>query len=203
MTIPIAVKAGQRAMSRGSDDEARGGYTGELIVSKYLPDYAQATLDGQTYMGANQAAQAVSVALATAYTGLALYNPVGSGVILLVKNIKVAHAAAPVAVAPIGLLSVLQTVAPTGTTAVPIQNSQAGNAATGKGLLFSAATILTPTWRRWLLDGFTAGALPAPSPPIDLKGDIAILPGGFMGIGALTAISMLGTISWDEVPLAS
>lgn len=201
--LPIAVKAGQRSLSRGADDEVRGGYTGEIMISKYLPDYAQSILDGQAFEAANQAAQAVSAALATTYTGLLLYNPVGSDVLIIPKMVKFALSVAPAAIAPIGLLAGSQTVAPTGLTAVAVQNGQVGNAGVGRGLAYSAATILTPVWRKLLWDGFTAAALPAPQVPVDLRGDIVIKPGSFIGIAALTAVTGLGSISWVEVPLAS
>lgn len=203
MPISVSGKAGARTVTRGAEDTLRLGYTGEAIVSKYLADYAQAILDGVAFEAANQAAQAVSVALATTYTGLLLYNPIGSDVLLVPKFVKFALSVAPVAIAPIGLLAGSQTLAPTGVTALATQNAQVGNGAVGKGIAYSAATILLPVWRKLLWDGFTAGALPAPQAPVDLKGDIVIKPGSFIGIAALTAVTGLGSISWMEVPLNS
>lgn len=176
---------------------------GDLAVSELHGRYFEQGRAGNVFSAANQAAQAVSVALATAYTGLMLYNPIGSGVILVPNKIKFALSVAPAAIATLGLISGVQTAAPTGLTALGVRSSQIGNAKAGAGLAYSAATINTPVWMKHLLDGFTAAALPAPTPPIDLEGLIQILPGGFLAIGALTAVTGLGSIVWEEVPITS
>lgn len=201
MPLPISAKAGKRSLGRTGEDQVRAGNTGEVVISKYLPDYAQAILDSDCFEAANQAALAFSAGLATTYTGLLLYNPIGSNVILIPKMVKLALNAAPAAIAPIGLITGFQTAAPTGLTAVAVQNAQVGNAKAGAGLAYSAATVTAPVWRKSLIDGFTAAALYPGTPPMDLKGDIAILPGGFMALVGLTAVNGLGSISWMEVPL--
>ena len=180
--------------------------TGGLIASKYLPDYAQAMIDGVSFSAANQAAQAVSVALATTYTGLVLYNPIGSSVILVPKTVKYALSVAPAGIATLGLIGGWAATGGVSAQTTPLtsQSAQIGNTVKGKGIALSAATIVTPTWIDELIDGFTAAALPSPqNGPIDLRGKFGILPGGFIGVGALTAVTGLGAIVWDEIPLAS
>lgn len=177
---------------------------GETAVSEILPQYAQTTLDGISISAANQAAQAVSVALATTYTGLLLYNPVGSGIIVVPKFIKFALSVAPAGIATIGLIGGF---AATGgvtaqTTPLTKQVTLIGSTKPSSAIALSAATIVTPTWIEHIWDGFTAAAFPAPQTPYDCKGDIALLPGAFIAIGALTAITGLGSITWDELPLA-
>lgn len=205
MTIPVGVASGpQRLGNLGSQGQLRGGNTGEAINSQYLAAYAQAGLDGVSFSAANQAAQAVSVALATTYTGLLLFNPMNSGVILIPKVVKYSLSVAPAAIATIGLISGYQgQTALSGVTALTVRSSQIGNSGTGKGLAYSAATIVTPVWLQQITDGFTAAALPAPQPTFDMRGLFQILPGGFIAVGALTAVTGLGSIAWDEVPLNS
>ena len=142
------------------------------------------------------------MALATTYTGILLYNPVNSGKILVPLKVKFALSAAPAAVATIGLIGGF---AATGgvtaqTSALGVQSSQIGNTSKGAGIALSAATIVAPTWIKQLWDGFTALTLPAPQAPVDLEGMIEILPGGFLAIGALTSVTGLGSIFWEEVP---
>jgi len=48
---------------------------GEIGMSEILPRLWALGWSGMIYSAANQAAQAVSVALATAYTGIGIYNP--------------------------------------------------------------------------------------------------------------------------------
>ena len=203
MPLPIGLQAGPQNLGRNSPGILRAGNTGEALVSEFLPPYAQAGFDGLGFSAANQAAQAVSAALATSYTGLLLYNPIGSGVILVPKLAKFVLTVAPAAIASLGIISGVQTLAPTGLTAVAPVSSQVGNAATGKGLVYSVATINTPVWRTQMVDGFTAAAFPAPAAPYDFKGDVQILPGGFIAIGALTTVTGLGSLSWNEHALAS
>jgi hypothetical protein len=87
------------------------------------------------------------------------------------------------------------------TTALTVQSNQIGNASKSVGIALSAATIVTPTLLMPLYDGFTAAALPGPTMVTDLEGMFGILPGGFIGAYALTAVTGLGGISWEEVDM--
>ena len=201
MQTEITGQVGPQVAQDGANATARQGKSAELIVQELHGRYFEQVYRGNVYSAANQAAQAVSAALATTYTGLLLYNPIGSSVILSLLKVKFALSAAPAAIATIGLISGFQTAVPTGLTALAVRNNQVGNAQTGVGLAYSAATINTPVWMQQLEDGFTAAALKSPTPPVDLEGSIIIKPGGFVAIGALTAITGLGSIMWEEVPL--
>jgi len=128
-----------------------------------------------------------------------LYNPLGSGKILVPLKVKYALSVAPAAIATLGLIQGVQSAAPTGLTALTVRSSQIGNSITGAGVAYSAATIATPIWAMQLWDGFTAAALPSPTQPEDLGGLFQILPGGFLAIGALTAVTGLGSIYWEEI----
>jgi hypothetical protein len=193
----------QRVSDGVSTQPLRQGKDSQVVVDELHGRYFEQGYRGNVFSGANQAAQAISVALATTYTGLLLYNPLGSGKILVPTKIKFALSVAPAAIATVGLLGGF---AATGgvtaqTAAVAVQSSQIGNLSKGVGITLSQATITTPTWIMQLYDGFTAAALPAPTPPVELDGSIQILPGAFIGIGALTAVTGLGSIFWEEIPL--
>ena len=207
MAQPISGFVGPQNAGRGATQTPiRQESTGGMIASKFLPDYTQAMIDGISYSAANQAAQAVSAALATTYTGLLLYNPPNSGVILVPKTVKLALSVAPAAIATIGLIGGYSATGgvTTQTTLLTSQSTQIGNVSKGKGIALSAATIVTPTWIKHMYDGFTAAALPGPlNGPVDLKGKFGILPGAFIAIGALTAVTGLSAMVWDELPLSS
>ena len=178
---------------------------GDVAVSELHARYFEQGRAGNMLSAASQGATAVSVGLATTYTGMILYNPVGSGVILVPNKVKFSLAAAPAAAANIGLIAGF---AATGgvtvqTTKLLNQSSQIGNSNIGKGIALSAATIVTPTWLFELVDAFTAAAFPSPTIPYDLEGAFQILPGGFIAIGATTAISGYGSILWEEVPITA
>ncbi|OLD92627.1 MAG: hypothetical protein AUG84_00790 [Chloroflexi bacterium 13_1_20CM_4_66_7] len=86
---------------------------------------------GVIYSAANQAAQAVSVALATAYTGIGIYNPPGSGVNLVPLKVKFGLSVAPAAVATIGLLGCW---AATGAVTAQTANGADGSSLHGRAL---------------------------------------------------------------------
>ena len=205
MPLPISGYVGPTFASKGTSPAFRQDNTGALVSSKYLPDYTQAMIDGISYSTASQAATAVSAALATTYTGLMLFNPINSGVILIPKTIKFALTVAPAATASIGLIGGFAATGGviTQTTSLGVQSCIIGNTAKGRGIALAAATIVTPTWLKHLSDGFTAATLPGPmNGPIDLKGKFGILPGGFIAIGALTAVTGLAALIWDELPIS-
>lgn len=186
----------------GSSIAFRQGHTGEAIIQQLHGRYFEAMSRGNLFCAANQAAQAISVALATTYTGLCLYNPVNSGKILVPLKIKYALSVAPAAIATLGLIS---GYAATGgvtaeTTALTARSTQIGNDARPQGRVLSAATIVTPVWLQQIQDGFTAAALPNPTLLTDVEGIFGILPGGFIAVGALTAVTGFGSMVWEELP---
>lgn len=172
-----------------------------LVVATSSGIYAEDSSRAQIFNSANQAAQAVSVALATTYTGFLLSNPVNSGWDLIPLLMGFALSVAPVAPAPIGLIQGFSATGgvTVGTTPLVSSNNYIGSAG-GIGKTFSAATIVTPTWLAPAMQGgFTAGAFPSTTPFFDLNGAITIPPGGFIAIGALTAVTGLGFMFWKEV----
>jgi hypothetical protein len=205
MLLEGSVGPQAKAFGDGAQSPVRLGRTGAQIVSEIHGRYYESMRSGLLFSAANQAAQAVSVALATTYTGILLYNPVASGKIIVPNKFKFALSVAPAAIATLGLLG---GYAATGgvtaqTTALSVQNNQVGNSGRGVGVALSAATIATPTLLAALYDGFTAAALPGPTMATDLEGVFGILPGGFIAAYALTAVTGLGWISWEEIDMPS
>lgn len=205
MSIEVQGSVGSQSPSAGDGTilSLRLGRTGDTVVSELHGRYFEQMRSGRMFSAANQAAQAVSVALATSYTGLLLYNPPNSGRIIVPNLLKYAISVAPAAIATIGLLG---GYSGTGgvtvqTTALTVQSNQIGNSSKGVGVALSAATIVTPTYIVELLDGFTAAALSAPTPVVDLGGAFGILPGGFLAFSALTAVTGYGFMTWEEVDL--
>lgn len=207
MPFPVSGQVGPTSANAadGTTLALRQGHTGEAIVQELHGRYFETMARGACFTATNQAATAVSAGVSTAYTGLLIYNPVGSNKMLVLNKLKFALSAAPAAAATIGLL---QGFAATGgvtafTTPTTIQSNQIGNLGKPVGQAYSAATIVTPTWLLDISDAFTAAAFPAPTLPIDLEGLYGILPGGFVAVGALTTVTGLGFISWEEVTLNS
>ncbi len=205
MAISVELNVGPQAVAAGdgTDISSRAGRTGDQIVSELHGRYFEQMRSGKMFSAANQAAQATSVALATTYTGILLYNPVNSGKLLVPNKIKYALSAAPAALSNVGLLAGF--AATGGVTAqtvkLTVQSNQIGNSALGVGLALSSATITTPTYIAQMFDSNPATALSSPVPLLDLEGVFGILPGGFIGVATLTTLTGYGFMSWEEVDL--
>lgn len=176
---------------------------GDLAFQSAGSDYQELALRGFIYSASNQAAQAVSVALATTYTGLCLSNPLNSKYNLVLLGCNFALTVAPAAIASLHLIGGFSsTTNVTHTAAVIPASNILGLPLDNVAKVDSQATIPTPTYLYSLGSGFTAGALYGTTPSwIDLKGQIIIPPGGFLAIGALTAVTGFGTFSWAEIPV--
>lgn len=186
----------------GAQPTFRQARTGEIVIAENHGRYYEATSRGRRFLGANVAAQAVSVALATTYTGLCLTNPAGSGYNLVVDKINFALTVAPAAIASIGIIGASSATAVTQTTPLIARSCLLGGGS-GVGLVASATTIPTPVWLMQMRSGFTAAALPSEGPTlVDLEGSLVLAPGSFICIGALTAVTGFGSIMWEEVPIA-
>jgi hypothetical protein len=201
--LNIAGIVGPQGLSDGSQAAPRLGNGGEMIVQNLHGRYFEQVKRGNVFGASNQAAQAVSVALTTTYTGLCLSNPIGSGKNLVLLSAGYALSVAPAAIASIHLIggsspgtNVVHTAAVT-----PF-NMLLGNANSPAAKVDSQATIPTPVYLMSLMGGFTAAALPdSPNALFDLAGQFVIGPGGFIAIGALTAVTGFGSFVWEEVPV--
>ena len=196
---------GPTVNSDGSIQEIRLDRQGAQVVSELGPRYQEQALRGNSYIASNVGAQAVSVGLATTYTGLCLSNPAGSGKNLVLKTVSYALTVAPAAIASIHLIggySATQVTHTTPLAAPGIQSALLSSSSSSVAKVDSAATIPTPGYLMSLMGGFTAAALPAPPNTVfAIEGQIVIPPNGFVAIGALTAVTGIGGFTWDEIPV--
>lgn len=201
--ISLNGQVGPQSGNDGAQLPVRQGNSGEVIVQNLHGRYYEQVMRGNVYGASNQAAQAISVALNTTYTGLCLSNPLNSGKNLVLLSVGYALTVAPVAIASIHLIgSSSPSTNVTHTAAVSPVNMLLGNSGTASAKVDSQATIPTPIYLMSLMGGFTAGALPSsPNALFDIAGQIVIAPGGFVAIGALTAVTGIGSFTWEEVAI--
>lgn len=199
------LQTGVQAAGDSAKITARGGRTGEAIVSELHGRYTEQASRGLVFSAANPAAQAVSVALATTYTGICLTNPAGSGKNLAILRAGFSLTVAPAAIANLGLMGGFGAVTHTTPLIVKknlIDNAMTASVGTSVALVDSAATIPTPVFLEGLMGGFTAAALPSsPVTPVPVEGSWVVPPGGFLAVFALTAVTGYGHIVWEEVPI--
>lgn len=201
MSIPLVGQTGPQTLNDGSQTPLRLGNSGELIASLLHGRYYEQVMRGNVWWASNQAAQAVSIALATTYTGICLSNPLGSGKNLVLLSAGYALSVAPAGIATIHLIGGSSPATNvTHTAALTPRNALLGNTGSPVAKADSQATIPTPEYIMSLMGGFTAGALPAsPNALFDIGGQLILAPGGFIAIGALTAVTGFGSFVWEEV----
>jgi hypothetical protein len=113
---------------------------------------------------------------------------------------------APAAIASLHLIggfSFTANVTHTTPLAAPgIQNALLGAQQSPSAKVDSAAIIPTPGYILPLEHGFTAAALPNHAMPwVDLGGIVVVGPGGFVALGALTAVTGFAGLVWEEIPI--
>lgn len=196
----------------GSPVGLKGTKKGSVYVQDFGARYAEAVIAGSVFSASNVAAQAVSVALATTYTGLCLSNPVGSGKRAIILSASYAISVAEAAIATQHLIaggSSTGVITHTTPLAAPgIQSALIGaaagttNSASSAMKVDSACTVVNPYYLASLRSGFTAGALGGgQSSEPSVHGMFVVDPGGWIAHGALTAITGFGSFVWMEVAI--
>lgn len=200
----IWTKSRPTAGSPGALTNAVSDSDGALLVSQG-GKYAQATLAGRVFGVANQAGVAVTAAFAATFTGLAVGNPVTSGVNCVLLNMSFSNTVVGVSVGTIGIMGGPANIVPiTGTLNIQNQklDGQASKCTASDGQTINAAPAPTlikvvgitgtgavTTWRSGVVS-------------CDLDGSIIIPPGYYWATYCfmLATASLQFSFTWEEVP---
>jgi hypothetical protein len=182
----------------------RLGKQGDQIASELHGRYYEQTYR-QNVFSVQGAATTTTAGTAATFTGLAVGNPVGSGVNLVINKITITQAAALTASTNIGIMYGPVLAAPITASLTTINNHFAGGAAS-KAVATAGQTITAPT--TWiLLSGSGSGAMTVPllvaSVVTDLEGSLIIPPGYFLAsyTSAASTTALLFYFQWEEVPI--
>ncbi len=166
---------------------------------------------GKLFYGSNGETPSVTtVALATTYTGLALYNPAGSGKVLYVERVGYSFLVAFPAAATIGLMVGWSAagIATASAAASPGAPCLIGaNNGAGVGCCALSATLVgTPTLHSVFGAGLTGAITTVPQKMtyVDMDGSLILQPGAYAAIYTSTvsgAASLCGSFLWSEEPL--
>lgn len=161
---------------------------------------------GNMYHSCSTGAVTLSTVNATC-TGLALSNPIGSGVNLVVEKARFQPSTAPAGISVVGLAvsPAVQSTEVVHTTPAVIHNAMAtgSNVNSGKAKVDAAATLgAAPVWLR-PIGGVTAASSITPGMYVDeTKGDIILPPGTNLSFSYLTTAAIgIAAFSWAEVPI--
>ncbi len=183
---------------------ARSSKDGHQVVQDGHARYMQAVLDGNVYIGANPGGTPVTTqaGLSATTPALTLYNPVGSGVNLILWTHTLTATTAPAAITAFCLAwNTATAAAPTALTAANVINAN-GQASTGKGVCARAATLAAaPVAYRWTFNISAATLVAAYSVIDDIAGSIVLTPGVCISVQALAAAAVVASFTWEEVAI--
>jgi hypothetical protein len=163
-------------------------------------EYADDARRGRLFSLCNQAAVAITAALATSYTGLVIMNPAGSGKNAELLGMGIASTVAVPTATAFGLMSGTMTAVTS--TLTPKNRLIGGPASIMHGE--DSCTIGTPVLDFAVLTGWTeattAGSIAGPF-WFDLKGNTIIPPGAFAAwySTAANSAAFLCSFLWREV----
>lgn len=202
----VGPQVGISSFSNGSSPALRLGNMGETITSDLHGRYYEGTYRGGRFGGANQAAVAVTAAFTLIYTGLVLYNPMGSPVNACLEKVGLTHSVAWPAASSIGLMIGQSTTALTPTTPLAPKSKKVGSGVAPVCSLLSAATLpVTPTLDTLLasVGSLATTGFETTTGVFDIGGEIILTPGSFVGIYSTVGLTAAGLFSmtWEEVPV--
>lgn len=199
-TGPTPCSDGSPARERFSRDSAQ-------VVQDAHGRYTESNSRGNIYYCVNSAAQALSLTGTTTYTGLVVYNNVGSTKSLAILNVSYAVTVAETGVGGIILFSqaVAGSIPSLTTTNVSCLSGLGNGSASPNAKIASSCTLAAnPIFLKPMISvpWVTGTAQAAFTYNEDIGGQLMIPPGGAVGIVAVTtALTGIGYISWEEVSL--
>jgi hypothetical protein len=135
-----------------------------------------------------------------------LANPVQSPVNLVINKVGIAFLVAFAAASAVGIMTGQSFTPLSGLATNASAKSAFVGAPAGNGVVYSGATLSTPTLHTVLYTGLTGAITTTPGflNQTDLEGSIILPPGGFAAIYTSTAsgaASLIASMQWEEVPL--
>lgn len=200
---PIAATA---SIAPGILTPARAGNLGDLIVSELHGRYYETTYRRASFTANSTAGVTTTVGTAATYTGLALTNPLGSAVNLVLNKVGIAW----IAVLAAGAFGVMygynSSSAVTQTTAITAKNKFFGAGGSGTGLVATSITAPTAFSSVEILGSMGSLATTGYQTQdsfYDFEGSVILPPGAYAAIytSVVTTNSLHASFSWEEVPL--
>jgi hypothetical protein len=197
----ISGNVGPAKSGDNTTPNVRQGRYGEIITSDGFGRYHEPTFRGQIYSASNQAGIASAAGLATASTVFTLYNPANSNTLISLVDISWAVTAAPAAATVIWLVGNLNPsqAAPATTTALTVINNNLA-LVSGVAKAYTTATLAAaPTVLRILGQIDAASNNTAGIFKDEIAGAIILSPGTYISVQALTATTIMASMTWQEI----
>lgn len=201
-------KEGIQTLSSGGSGPVRLGSEGQLITSQAHGKYYEAVATGRVYVAANQAAVALTAAMATTYTGLVLFNPSTSTKNFVLLGCGYATTIAVPTATVIGLMTGTVVTAATMDAAAAITprnrlvgSSSASVAIVDNGCTLNGTPVLEQVFGHGWTEATTAGSV-GPNTWQDLDGSLVVQPNSYVAFYSFAAVAAAFILSfmWEEVP---
>jgi len=195
---------GERFLATGTIASERLGKNGQLIVADGQGKYHELALNRRLFY--SYGAPATLTAVNTTYTGHLLFNPVGSGVNLVLLEVELGVTVTSASMTGIVLASAAQATTPTSVTAVERQSNAFLGGATGAVLGYKVATLTAAgtAFRHLFHNTAAINTVGVDRVSIDLGGSVIVPPGYWVGLAALGAASasaaVTSAILYAEIP---
>ena len=178
------------------------GEQGGVLVTQVSGKYVEAALAGRLFSVANQAAVATTAALTTAWTGLGVCNPTGSGKNLIMHEFGWALTVVGPDDGAVGLMSSSDTGFAAALTAKAAMNGKGASVA----YCDDGATISTPILERvcgTIGTGATTTQIAVPQSIYQIDGSIILPPGRSIMTYTTTATTAAAVFFflWEEVSI--
>jgi hypothetical protein len=199
--IDMYGKVGAQSLSDGSTGPVRLDSRGNLVVAQG-GKYRDAAEAGRLYVACNQAAVALTAAMATTYTGLVLSNPSTSAKNFVLCGCGYATTIAVPTATAIGLMTGVN--AGDAAAAITPRNRLIGGAASvavvDNGCTLVGTPVLEQVFGTAWTEATTAGTV-GPKNWIDLEGSLVVPPGAYAAFYSTAANSaaFLCWFMWEEV----
>src|SRR3990167_7493306 len=179
--MKVQGKVGQQILSNGSESDLRMSKNGSLVVMQGGGKYNESVVAGSVYIGANLGGTPVTTqaGLSATTPALTLYNPVGSGVNLILMSVTVDITTSPAAAAGLMLAyNLASAAAPATTTLANVTNALIGTSKQPAGQCYRIATLATAPLACRFIGGTTGAAAISGVQLVDrVEGEIIIGPG--------------------------
>lgn len=197
-------KVGLIEAAVGTVNPLRSDKQGALVVTLGGGKYEEAVKQGNVYVASNQAAVAMTAALATTYTGLVLANPVGSGKNAVILRLNFSLTVVASAASVIGLMT---GAGVTGiASAITPRNRLMGGVASSMivddGATLPAAPVLEQVFAQ-VGTLATTGTQIGNVCDVDLDGSLIVTPGNYVAVYSFAAMTAaaINSLMWKEVPV--
>lgn len=202
MTLETSV--GEKFLSVGTQDDLRQGKNAELITAPLFGRQHELALNRRLFQ--SYGAPATLTAVNTTYTGHLLWNPVGSGVNLVLCEVDLAVTVTSATMTGIVLASAAQATTPTSVTAVERQGNMFLGGAAGAVLAYKVATLTAAgTAFKHLMHNTAAIATTGVDRVnVDLGDGVICPPGYWVALAAIGAASAAAAVTssfiYAEIP---